>query len=90
MGLLIFILQRTAIALIDILEIAFFLRAVLSWLPFDENAISEVLYRITEPFILPVRLLLNKLNLFQGMPIDMSFLFTVLILTLLRTLLGAF
>ena len=90
MDFFLFILQSTAIALIDVLEIAFFLRAVLSWLPLDENAISEVLYRITEPFILPIRSLLHKMNLFQGMPIDMSFLFTVLILALLRAVLGAF
>lgn len=90
MDFFLFILQSTAIALIDVLEIAFFLRAVLSWLPLDENAVSEVLYRITEPFILPIRRLLHKLNLFQGIPIDMSFLFTVLILVLLRAMLGAF
>ncbi len=89
MDLFIFILKSTAVALIDVLDIAFFLRAILSWFPLDENAVTEVLYRMTEPFILPIRLLFYKLNWFQRMPLDMSFLFTVLILASLRMLLVA-
>lgn len=87
MDLFTFIILKTAIALIDVLDLAFFLRAILSWLPLDENAVTEVLYRITEPFIIPVRRLLYKLNLFQGGGLDMSFLITILLFSLLRFLL---
>lgn len=89
MDLVIYIMQITALALIDVLETAFFIRAILSWLPLDENAFSEVLYRITEPFIVPFRFLFYKLNLFQTMPLDMSFLFAVLTLGLLRFIVAA-
>ncbi|MBR2908278.1 MAG: YggT family protein [Clostridia bacterium] len=84
MDLMLYIIQITVIAILDVLELAFFARAILSWLPLDENAVTEVLFRITEPFIMPFRLLFRKLNLFQQLPIDMGFLFAVLAIGLLR------
>lgn len=89
MDLFVYLIQWTALALLDVLEIAFLLRAVLSWIPMEENAFSEIMYRITEPFVMPFRALFHKLNLFQTLPIDMSFLFAVIVLAILRTFIAS-
>lgn len=68
------------------IQIAMLLRAILSWVIMDSK-LSEFLAVITEPFILPVRTLFHKLNLFQNIPIDISFMVTYLIISLLVMLL---
>ena len=74
-----------AIALLDVLDLAFLLRAVFSWIPMEENAFTILLHRITEPIIYPFRRLFQKLNLFQGFPLDLSFLFAVIVVSIVRT-----
>ncbi len=49
----------------------------------EDNRIYLFLTAITEPFILPVRYLLAKFNIGQNTPIDMSFMFTYIILIML-------
>lgn len=69
---------------------AMLIRAVLSFLMMgEESRFSMMLYYITEPFILPVRRLLERFGLFQGMPIDVSFFMTTVLLAMLQTLLGS-
>lgn len=68
-------------ALLFIVQTAMFLRAILSWfIPDENNRLVQFLIVITEPFIIPVRVLLEKLNLFQNTPIDVSFFITYLLL----------
>ena len=70
------------------LEIAMFLRALLSWFPIDEESrLMSFLYTITEPVIPPIRALLYRLNLFQNSPLDVSFFITYVIIALLSMLL---
>ena len=70
------------------LEIAMFLRALLSWFPIDEESrLMSFLYTITEPVIQPIRALLYRLNLFQNSPLDVSFFITYIIIALLSILL---
>lgn len=70
------------------LEIAMFLRALLSWFPIDEESrLMSFLYTITEPVIQPIRALLYRLNLFQNSPLDVSFFITYIIIALLSMLL---
>lgn len=83
------IVQMTAVALLTLLELAFFLRAVLSWFPIEENLFTDILYRLTEPFVYPIRRLLDRFRLFQNLPIDMSFLFAVILLMLLNSFVSA-
>ena len=69
---------------------AMLIRALLSiFFMGEESKLSMVLYFFTEPFIMPVRLLLEKLNLFQGSPLDISFFLTSILLAMLQTLLGS-
>ena len=76
------------IALIDIITLAMMVRAIMSWFLDESNAIHGFFISITEPFIIPVRMLLDKLSIGRGMPIDISFLVTFLILSVLEAILG--
>ncbi len=91
MTVALYLIQQTAITLIGVLEIAMFARAILSW--FDqtgESRISAFLFTVTEPIIFPIRALCEKMHWFEGVPIDIPFMITYLILILLQTLMGAF
>ena len=84
-----YIIIRLAMIMIWVLQSAMFIRAIMSWIPgADENRFGDFLYAITEPFIVPVRAILDRIPLFQGFPLDMSFLFTYLLLSLLSMFLG--
>ena len=69
---------------------AMLLRALLSiFFMGEESKFAMILYFFTEPFIMPVRMLLQKLNLFQGSPLDVSFFLTSILLAMIQTLLGS-
>ena len=60
-------------------------RAVISWIPIDEDhPIINFLYAVTEPVIMTVRIVLEKFGLFEGMPIDMAFLITFILLSIIE------
>ena len=84
MALFVNITTLTAIALLDFLDVALLLSAIFSWIPMEENGFTALLSRITTPILFPFRWLFNKLNLFQGFPLDMSFLFTVITISFVR------
>ena len=84
-----YVVIRLAVTLISVLQLAMFVRAILSWIPgADENKLGDFLYAVTEPFIVPVRAILDRIPLFQGFPMDMSFFFTFILLSILSSLLG--
>ncbi len=69
---------------------AMLIRAVLSiFMMGEESKFAMMLYFFTEPFIIPVRIILQKLNLFQGTPLDMSFFLTSILLGMIQTILAA-
>lgn len=78
--LVIEIIKQVVIILLMTVQFAMLGRAILSWFPID-NKLVDFLYAITEPFIRPVRMLFEKMNWFSGLPIDMSFLFTYIIIS---------
>lgn len=73
---------------LSVLQLAMLVRAIMSWFPSEPNRFENFLYAITEPLIVPFRKLFEKLNWFQGMPIDMSFFATYLTLTVLLLVLA--
>ena len=87
MSVVIFVIKNVAILLLGAVELAMLARAILSWFPIFENKFVDFLYAITEPFIYPVRQLFVKLNWFQGLPIDISFLVTFMLISLVSQLL---
>ncbi len=85
---LVYILTSTIRFVIVVIEFLMMGRAILSWLPMDDdNPVEEFLYTVTEPIIMPVRAVLEYFGLFQSMPIDMSFLITFILLSILEMIL---
>ena len=74
---------------LTVLLFAMLARALMSFFMMgEESVLSMLLYYFTEPFIIPVRMLLQKLNLFQGTPLDMSFFLTSILLAMVQTVLA--
>ncbi len=83
-----YVLIRCVLIFIDVASIAMLGRAVLSWFTMGEQTkIGAFLYVVTEPLIMPIRNLCNRFGWFQGLPLDMPFLFTVVFLSFVGLLL---
>ena len=74
---------RTALYVINLAMLA---RAILSWFPLDEESrLVGILLLLTEPFVQPIRSLLDRFETFRNSPIDLSFTIAatlILILTI--------
>lgn len=81
----IYITVVTIKILLWVIQILMFCRAIISWLPIDENsAISRFLYATTEFVVAPMRYLFDKYRIMEGFPLDMPFLCTFMALMILR------
>ena len=79
--LILFFAVRLLLELFYVLLIA---RAVLSWVPGVRNRLTDFVYMVTEPVLSPVRNLLNRSRFGNlSLPIDLSFLVVLFILTFL-------
>lgn len=84
-------IANTVYFFISALQVLMLIRAVMSWFPIDEDgAFYRFINICTEPIITPVRLLLEKMNLFQNIPIDISFFITFIILSVIQLILPTF
>lgn len=86
---ILYVLKHTLAVLLDVLSLAMLLRAIFSW--FDqgeESRFSGFLYMLTEPVILPVRRLCQKMHWFEGSPLDFPFLLTMILLSVFGVLLS--
>ena len=82
---LFYIVTATVSFLIAAIQFLMLMRAIISWIPFEEDhPLVTFLYSVTEPVIMPVRAVINRLGLFEGLPIDMSFLITFMLLSVLE------
>ena len=87
MDIAIYVLKVFVICLLDVLHLAMLVRALLSWIdPMQEWRISSFLFMVTEPVILPIRRLFERKRWFEGMPIDMPFMITFLLLFVLGSI----
>ena len=77
-----YVIVQCVLIFIDILSVAMFVRAILSWFTMGEQTrIGAFLYVVTEPVIMPIRALCNRFGWFQGVPLDMPFLITMVMLS---------
>ena len=83
MVLVLQIIANVVVLLLSAIQLAMLLRAIFSWLPIDSNKFIDFLYGVTEPFIYPFRVLFQRLNWFQDMPLDMAFMAANLTIILL-------
>jgi YggT family protein len=81
----------TAIQLfIDLLWFALLLRAILSWFVTNEDAwYIRLLDALCEPTLFPIRALFAKFGWFENLPVDVSPLFAMLLLSLISGFLPA-
>lgn len=88
--IIIYFIKQFVNVIITVLHVAMFVRAILSWFvdPMNEGKFSSFLYMLTEPVIAPVRALCAKMHWFEGMPLDVPFLITWLLLTLIQSVIG--
>ena len=85
MNTVFYVFQSMIVILIDVLLFAMFVRAILSWFdPMQEWRLSGFLIMITEPVIMPVRMLCEKKRWFEGVPLDIPFMLSWLILMLIQ------
>ncbi len=90
MNLVLTLLVGVARALVSVLELGLFLRAILSFFPVrEDNPVLEIACMITEPVIMPFRALFEKKGWFENSPIDMAFLAAALTLSIIEALLFA-
>ena len=90
MKIALLLIANTAEALLLMIELCMLVRALLSWFPIrEDNPILLFVHMVTEPIVAPIRKLLDRLGWFRNLPIDMSFLVAVLLLSLVSTLLSA-
>lgn len=81
MNIGVYLVLQSALLFIDIITIAMFARMIVGWFMMGEqNGITAFLYVVTEPVIMPVRALCNRLGVFRGLPFDMPFFITSVLL----------
>nr|WP_297278879.1 YggT family protein [uncultured Butyricicoccus sp.] len=74
--------------IIELLQFFLLARAIFSWFPQSHGSkISEVLYFVTEPIIMPFRALLDRVGAFRGMMLDIPFLCAFIALTVVERIL---
>jgi len=74
--------------LIEFLQLALCVNAIISWLPIDDdNTFVRLLEMICAPVLYPARLLLEKSERLSMFPIDLSYILTYIALMLISIML---
>ena len=81
------LLIKTISMLFSLINFILLIRIILSWLPIGRNAITNLLYSLTEPLLAPIRNLLNKSPISEGLMIDFSPIILVIILSFIERIL---
>ena len=75
--------------LLDVVMVCMLLRAILSFVMVgdEEGPLLGILFAITEFFVAPVRAVCDRFGWFEGLPLDMAFFITAILLSVLRSFL---
>lgn len=88
MNLLVYLLVSAIRLFLTIEQLMFLARAILSWIFITEDSkVMNFLYRVTEPLVIPARILLGRIEGMNEIPIDIPFFATVIILPIVQMLL---
>lgn len=83
-----YVIVQCLLMFIYVVDFAMLGRMVVSFLFMGEQTrIGSFLYVITEPFIMPIRSLCNRFGWFQGLPTDMPFFLTSVLMMLITIIL---
>ena len=83
-----YLLATTLDILISAILFIMFIRAILSFIMFDVegNPLMNILYAVTDAVTAPVRLVCDRMGWFQGVPIDVPHMITLVLLLVLQLL----
>lgn len=86
-----YVLIRFVSIFLDAISLAMLLRVILSWFQMGDgqSAVGRFLFVVTEPFILPLRALCDRMGWFRNFPLDMPFFITMILLSFIRVMLGS-
>lgn len=74
--------------LMKFIDFIILIRVLLSWIPLDrDNPIVKLVYGLSEPLLYPIRQLIRKSPLGNGMMIDFSPIILILILQVIQNIL---
>ena len=76
------VVKDTVWVFLTAIQASMMIRAILSWFPIDSNRFTQFLVGITEPIVYPIRKLFQKLNWFQDIPLDMSFMAAFMLISI--------
>ena len=86
----VYVIKAVVLLFIEILSGAMLVRAILSWFPLDEeNKLVAFFFYLTEPIIMPMRMLFDRFGWGRMSPIDLPFLVTVFELSFLYLVFSA-
>ena len=72
---------------LSVLSVVMFLRVILQFFASAENKFVLFCYAITEPFIIPIRVIMEKLDIGQNSPIDIPFFIAYIMISVLQMML---
>ena len=86
---ILYIITTAIHILLDVVMICMLLRAILSFIMVgdEEGPLMGMLYAVTEFFVAPVRAVCDRFGWFEGLPLDMSFFITAILLSVIRSFL---
>lgn len=85
---IVYVFIRFVYYVLVVLQILMFARVIMSWLmPDEDNMLSRFVYTVTDPIIIPVRMILEKFDFVRNMPIDISFFVAYIILVVVQSVL---
>ena len=85
MTVLVYVFCQVVRCFVTALQFAMIIRAVFSWfMPDDSHPLMKFLLSVTEPVIFPVRVILDRFESLQRIPIDISFFVTYILLSLIQ------
>lgn len=89
MDTVLILLGTAARLIIRIYMLLLLIRALLPFLTFidEDSAISEFVYTSTEVILIPMRSLFDRFGIGEGLPVDISFIVTYVLLSVVHTLL---
>ena len=83
MEIIFYILAKVVQIFLSVISLAMLLRVLLQFfVDITTNKLYALCVAVSEPFILPFRLLFAKLNILQDSPLDVPFLVTYIALSL--------
>ena len=83
------LLARTVLAALGAIELCMLLRVILSLFADPESVLLSFCYAVTEPVIMPFRVLLSRFETLDTLPFDIPFLVTYVVLAFVGALLPA-